>query len=75
MFGLGLATAVFIDATIVRMVLVPSTMSLLGRANWWLPRWLDRILPHMDLEGFEVETPAVVGELPEPEAEHELQAA
>ena len=33
------------------MVLVPSTMSLLGKANWWLPRWLDRMLPHMDLEG------------------------
>ena len=50
MFGLGLATAVFLDATLVRMVLVPSTMSLLGGANWWLPRWLDRILPHLDLE-------------------------
>ena len=51
MFGLGLATAVLIDATLVRMVLVPATMSLLGSANWWVPRWLDRILPHMDLEG------------------------
>ncbi|MCP3759287.1 MMPL family transporter [Streptomyces sp. TBY4] len=45
MFGLGLATAIFIDATVVRMVLVPATMTLLGRANWWLPRWLDRMLP------------------------------
>ncbi|WP_223837650.1 MMPL family transporter [Streptomyces venezuelae] len=45
MFGLGLATAIFIDATVVRMVLVPATMTLLGRANWWLPKWLDRILP------------------------------
>ena len=51
MFGLGLATAVFVDATIVRMVLVPATMALLGDANWWLPGWLDRILPHLDLEG------------------------
>ena len=51
MFGLGLATAVLIDATLVRMVLVPATMSLLGGANWWLPRWLDRILPVLDLEG------------------------
>jgi RND superfamily putative drug exporter len=50
MFGLGLATAVFIDATVIRMVLVPATMELLGRANWWLPEWLDRILPHLDLE-------------------------
>ncbi|GAA1411868.1 MMPL family transporter [Kitasatospora putterlickiae] len=45
MFGLGLATAIFIDATVVRMVLVPATMTLLGRANWWLPGWLDRMLP------------------------------
>ncbi|MFD8699942.1 MMPL family transporter [Kitasatospora purpeofusca] len=45
MFGLGLATAILIDATVVRMVLVPATMTLLGRANWWLPKWLDRILP------------------------------
>ncbi len=51
LFGLGLATAVFIDATLVRMVLVPATMELLGKANWWLPRWLDRILPHLDIEG------------------------
>jgi RND superfamily putative drug exporter len=54
MFGLGLATAVFVDATLVRMVLVPSTMELLGSANWWVPKWLDRILPHLDLEGTEI---------------------
>ena len=51
LFGVGLAVAVFLDATLVRMVLVPATMSLLGRANWWLPGWLDRVLPHLDLEG------------------------
>ena len=51
MFGLGLATAILVDATIVRMVLVPATMALLGDANWWLPGWLDRILPHLDIEG------------------------
>ncbi|MHB9858099.1 MMPL family transporter [Streptomyces sp. YIM S03343] len=45
MFGLGLATAIFVDATLVRMVLVPATMTLLGRANWWLPGWLDSVLP------------------------------
>ncbi|MGQ0831961.1 MAG: MMPL family transporter [Microthrixaceae bacterium] len=45
MFGIGLATAVLIDATVVRLVLVPATMTLLGRANWWLPSWLDRLLP------------------------------
>ena len=43
--GLGLAVAVLIDATIVRLVLVPAVMELLGKANWWLPGWLDRILP------------------------------
>jgi RND superfamily putative drug exporter len=51
MFGFGLAVAVFIDATIVRMVLVPATMTLLGDANWWLPEWLDRVLPALDVEG------------------------
>ena len=51
LFGVGLAVAVLLDATLVRMVLVPATMSLMGRANWWLPGWLDRILPHLDLEG------------------------
>jgi RND superfamily putative drug exporter len=45
MLGLGLATAILIDATVVRMMLVPATMALLGRANWWLPAWLDRLLP------------------------------
>ena len=45
MMGTGLAVAILFDATIVRMVLVPSTMELLGDKNWWLPRWLDRILP------------------------------
>ena len=47
LFGLGLATAILIDATLVRMLLVPATMELLGDRNWWLPRWLDRILPHL----------------------------
>ncbi|MFF0175910.1 MMPL family transporter [Micromonospora profundi] len=45
MIGVGLATAVALDATIVRLVLVPATMMLFGKANWWLPGWLDRLLP------------------------------
>ena len=49
--GLGLAIAVFLDATVVRMLLVPATMELLGDRNWWLPRWLDRILPAIHIEG------------------------
>lgn len=51
LFGLGLALAVLIDATIVRMLLVPATMELLGDRNWWIPKWLDRILPDIDVEG------------------------
>jgi putative drug exporter of the RND superfamily len=51
LFGIGFASAIFIDATLIRLVIVPSTMELLGDANWWLPSWLDRILPHLDVEG------------------------
>ena len=51
MMGVGLATAVLFDATIVRMLLVPATMELLGDRNWWLPRWLDGLLPSLDVEG------------------------
>lgn len=50
MMGLGLATAIFVDATIVRVVLVPASMKLLGDANWWFPSWLDW-LPRLDIEG------------------------
>jgi len=50
LFGLGLAAAVLLDATVVRMVLVPATMELLGDRNWWLPRWLDRLLPAIHVE-------------------------
>jgi RND superfamily putative drug exporter len=50
LFGLGLATAIFVDATLVRMVLVPSTMELIGEANWWFPGWLDRLVPKLSVE-------------------------
>src|SRR2546428_2268526 len=50
LLGLGLATAILVDATVVRMVLVPSTMELLGNANWWLPKWLDRVVPRVSIE-------------------------
>jgi RND superfamily putative drug exporter len=59
MFGVGLAAAVFVDATLVRLVLVPATMELLGAANWWLPGWLGRILPRIRIEEG-VPTPASV---------------
>ncbi len=48
--GVGLSVAIFLDATLVRLVLVPATMELMGDANWWLPKWLDRILPNADFE-------------------------
>ena len=50
LFGIGLASAIFLDATIVRMVLVPAVMQLLGPRNWWIPDWLERILPRLDVE-------------------------
>jgi RND superfamily putative drug exporter len=50
LIGVGLATAILVDATVVRMVLVPSVMQLLGERNWWLPRWLDRLIPRLELE-------------------------
>ncbi len=65
LIGLGLATAVLVDATIVRMVLVPAVMQLLGERNWWLPGWLDRVLPDARLEA-----PAI-----EAEREREVVAA
>ncbi len=48
--GIGLAVAVFLDATVVRLVLLPATMRLFGRANWWMPKWLDRLLPKLSVE-------------------------
>ncbi|MFC4472569.1 MMPL family transporter [Streptomyces xiangluensis] len=51
MLGLGLAVSVLIDATVVRLLMVPAVLTLLGRHAWWTPRWLDKILPHIDTEG------------------------
>jgi len=58
LFGLGMAVAVLVDATVVRMVLVPATMELLGARNWWMPRWMDRVLPHLNVEGTVPPAPA-----------------
>jgi RND superfamily putative drug exporter len=60
LFGLGMAVAVFFDATIVRMVLVPATMELLGARNWWMPAWLDRLLPKINVEGKHHTKPAPI---------------
>ncbi|MEU9455440.1 MMPL family transporter [Streptomyces sp. NPDC048277] len=51
MIGFGLASAVLLDAFVVRMAIVPAVLALLGRSAWWLPRWLDRLLPSIDVEG------------------------
>ena len=73
LFGVGLAVAVLIDATLVRMILVPATMSLLGNTNWWLPGWLDRKLPRLDLEGGRgAHNDGTPEPQPEPEPEREL---
>jgi putative drug exporter of the RND superfamily len=53
LFGIGLAAAIFLDATLVRMVLVPAVMQLLGPRNWWIPDWLERILPQIEVESRE----------------------
>jgi RND superfamily putative drug exporter len=50
LIGIGMATAIFVDATIVRMILVPAVMELLGNRNWWIPRWLERMLPDLEVE-------------------------
>jgi putative drug exporter of the RND superfamily len=56
LFGIGLAAAIFLDATVVRMVLVPAVMQLLGKYNWWIPDWLERLLPRLDVERVAVGT-------------------
>jgi putative drug exporter of the RND superfamily len=75
MFGVGLAAAVLLDALIVRMVLVPGLTILFGDANWKIPAWLDRVLPHLNVEG-QARPPVPAGDsggsggaYPEPEPE------
>jgi RND superfamily putative drug exporter len=80
MLGLGMAVAIFLDATVVRMVLVPATMTLLGHLNWWMPRWLDRLLPGVAVEAgaagavrpAPAAVPAVPGDLTDPDDAREL---
>ncbi|NUK26102.1 MMPL family transporter [Streptomyces lunaelactis] len=71
MIGFGLAIAVLFDAFVVRMAIVPAVLALLGHKAWWLPRWLDRLLPNVDVEGEQLRKELAVG--PEdPDAEREL---
>jgi RND superfamily putative drug exporter len=57
-FGLGLAAGILIDAVVIRMAIVPALMLLIGKSNWWFPRWLDRILPHVGFEEGDTPPPA-----------------
>jgi RND superfamily putative drug exporter len=90
MIGFGMAAAVLFDAFVVRMALVPAALALLGKAAWWMPRWLDRVLPRVDVEGEALATRGAghqiaAAEAPgdantaddadEPEAERDVQPA
>lgn len=77
-FGFALAVGVLIDAFLVRMTLIPATMSLLGRSAWWLPRWLDRLLPTIDLEGEsqgEGHAPHSQAALSQPHSRHDQESS
>jgi RND superfamily putative drug exporter len=63
LFGLGLGLAVLLDATLVRMVLVPATMALLGDRNWWMPPWLDRLVARLSIESVSPAAPELDNEL------------
>ncbi|MFE4770578.1 MMPL family transporter [Streptomyces sp. NPDC057717] len=69
MIGFGLAIAVFFDAFLVRMTIVPAVLALLGKRAWWLPKWLDRILPNVDVEGEGLKTASGGGDLAEEDRE------
>lgn len=71
-FGFGLAAGVLIDAFIVRMLLIPAAMHLLGRAAWWFPRWLDRIIPDVDVEGAALERRHLAAERPNDDVANEM---
>jgi RND superfamily putative drug exporter len=70
-FGIGLAVAVVLDATIVRCLLVPALMVLMGKSNWYIPRWLERILPNINIAGAEFFKARDQRRPPEPDRERE----
>ncbi|QOV37792.1 MMPL family transporter [Streptomyces ferrugineus] len=72
MIGFGLAIAVFFDAFVVRMAIVPAVLALLGKKAWWLPKWLDRALPNVDVEGEGLRTEAESGKDADPDGERAL---
>jgi RND superfamily putative drug exporter len=68
MFGIGLAAAVALDAFVLRTLLVPALMHMLGSANWWLPRWMERWLPRISIEPEAIPEPEPLGPEPRPES-------
>ncbi|HZF90189.1 MMPL family transporter [Streptomyces sp.] len=72
MIGFGLAIAVFFDAFVVRMAIVPAVLALLGKAAWWLPKWLDRALPNVDVEGEGLRTASDRDGRKDPDEDREL---
>jgi RND superfamily putative drug exporter len=72
--GLGLALGVLLDAFVVRLLIIPAVMHLLGDAAWWIPKWLDRILPNVDVEGASLERTHPVAHTTEPEVVAEARA-
>lgn len=73
MMGFGLAIAVFFDAFVVRMAIVPAVLALLGKSAWWLPRWLNKILPNVDVEGEKLHKTLAPSSSPAAEEERELE--
>jgi RND superfamily putative drug exporter len=74
-FGLGLAAAILIDAIVIRSALVPSLMLLFGEANWWFPRWLDRVLPRIHVEPEDLDELDEAGQAPPAPPRPELSPA
>ncbi|MFT3797214.1 MMPL family transporter [Microbacterium sp.] len=72
--ALGLAVGIAVDAFVVRMTLVPAVMALLADKAWWMPAWLDRVLPHFDIEGEAVERELALADWPEPDSRAPLAA-
>ncbi|WP_435106242.1 MMPL family transporter [Nocardiopsis synnemataformans] len=75
MIGIGMAIAVLVDAFVVRLTLVPAVMTLLGRANWWYPRWAERVTPRVSIEGPAPQAAAAVDTQPAPAAAAALSSA
>ena len=76
MIGFGLAIAVFFDAFVVRMAIVPAVLALLGKKAWWLPKWLDRAVPNVDIEGEGLKSPGDGGSREtDPDEDRELVRA